>query len=412
MALVIQMPKLSDTMEEGGIAEWFKKEGDFVEEGEILLSIETDKATMEYASPEEGTLLKIIAKVGKNVPLNKPIAVLGEKGEKFDLSQLTSAEQPSLKEEKKTTSQEVEATFAASDEKTPIKADTKRVKASPLAKKIAKEKNIDLTSLSGSGPQGRIVLKDVENIDSPGKTPSLQHNQQRGEDRIIPVTMMRKTIAKRLVAGKNEAPHFYLSISANMETLFSWRKTLNSSDLVKSGAQGKVSVNDLIILACAKAIRLHPEINSSWNVDHIIMHGNVDICMAVALPSGLITPVIKNANLLGLREISVKARELATKAKDGKLAPDEYTGGTFTVSNLGMTRVESFTAIINPPQACILAVGTSRMIAHVSPTGEIVPQNRMEMTLSCDHRLVDGMLGAKFLETLVSFLENPLLMLG
>ena len=418
MATLIDMPKLSDTMEEGGVSEWFKKEGDFVEEGELLLAIETDKATMEYASPEEGTLLKILVKEGATVPLRKPIAVIGDQGESFNLSDLTGA---SPSEEK------VEA--AQGQENNPNKVDPSpqteavppitlesnqdRIKASPLAKKIAADKGINLATIKGSGPNGRIIQRDIDSW-SGTQTNQTQANSSFdfAYDVKKPHSMMRKTIAKRLLAGKNEAPHFYLTVSADMTAMMEWRKKLNQDPRVASKELPKVSLNDLIMLATAKALKRHPEVNASWHDEYIVEHGNVHVAMAVALPSGLITPVVPSTDRLGVWEIARKTKELAAKAKDGKLQPEEYSGGTFTISNLGMTAVESFTAIINPPQACILAVGTCKPTPHVDAEGSLVVQTRMKMTMSCDHRVVDGMVGAKFLETLITFLENPLFMLS
>ena len=416
MAIVIQMPKLSDTMEEGVISEWFKKVGDFVDEGEPLLAIETDKATMEYASPEEGHLLEIIEKEGANVPLNQIIAVLGEKNEKYDLNELKnkSDQEHEIEEPKEANKdndllkhKEVAQAQASSQS---------RLRASPLAKKIAADRGIDLANIEGSGPNGRILQRDLSTTGESAKQ-VIHSNISKGdissplETKKIPHTMMRKTIAKRLLAGKNEAPHFYLTVSASMDAMIKWRQNLNSeSSGMLDTNQKKISLNDLIILSAAKALEKHPQVNSSWHDDYIMQHGNIDISMAVALPTGLITPIIHDANLLGIRGISKRSKELAQKAKDGKLQPEDYTGGTFTVSNLGMTSVESFTAIINPPQACILAIGTTKLVPHVNEHGQIIAQNRMKLTMSCDHRVVDGMIGAKYLETLISYLENPLMM--
>ena len=421
MAVLVDMPKLSDTMEEGGVSEWFKKEGDFVEEGELLLAIETDKATMEYASPEEGTLLKILVEEGSTVALRKPIAVLGDQGEAFNLidllgeSQAAPGGKASSSPEPEPATSPSPASAPADKAESPSSAgSSSRIKASPLAKKIAADKGIDLSSLKGSGPNGRIIQRDLDTGPALGTQAPAASTPAPAEVADIkkPHTMMRKTIAKRLLAGKNEAPHFYLTVSANMGAMMDWRAKLNKDPRVLSKELPKVSVNDLIILATAKALKQHPEVNSSWHDDYILEHGNVHIAMAVALPSGLITPVIPFTDSLGVRSIAQKTKELAGKAKEGKLQPEEYTGGTFTISNLGMTSVESFTAIINPPQACILAVGTSKPTPHVDENGDLVVQTRMSMTMSCDHRVVDGMVGAKFLETLQTYLENPLFMLS
>lgn len=404
-------------MEEGGIASWLKKEGDSVEEGEPLVEIETDKATMEYASPQDGVLLKILVNPGKAVPLQTPIAVFGESGESFDLEKLVAsqksestsqspqeisqpASQPKdLKEHPSTASAGVSKTEAA------------RIKASPLAKKMAKEQGISLNDLQGSGPGGRIVARDLEGVQKVTE----YSRSALGEDKKVskqPLSMMRKTIAKRLLAGKNNAPHFYLTTSANMEAILNWREELNSDPAVAAGVMEKVSVNDLVMLACSRALLKHPNVNASWQEDYILVHHEVHLAMAVALESGLVTPVIFNCHNQGIRDIAKLSKQLGKKAKEGQLQPNDYTGGTFTVSNLGMTVIDEFTAIINPPQACILAVGRVQKVAHVSDEGQIIAQQRMKMTLSCDHRVVDGMVGAKFLETLVKYLEKPLMMLS
>ena len=430
MAVVIEMPKLSDTMEEGGVAEWFKKEGEFVEEGELLLSIETDKATMEYNSPEEGTLLKIVVEPGSTVGLRRPIAVLGDKGESPDYDKLLKASPESSDAAESTepvvASQTHESSAPATNAQAPVSPapvhapanagaaalSTDRVKASPLAKKLAAQKGLDLRLVSGTGPMGRIIQKDVEDAKIAPISGSVGAGVVSYQDEVLPNSMMRKTIAKRLLAGKNEAPHFYLTVSADMGAILDWRQKLNQDPGVASGQLPKVSVNDLVILATAHALRQHPEVNASWNESAITRHGRVDVCMAVALPTGLVTPVIRNADQLKVRTIAEQAKALAKKARDGQLTPEEYTGGTFTISNLGMTKVESFTAIINPPQACILAVGSTQAVPWVDENEQLVVRKRMQMTLSCDHRVVDGMVGAKFLETLISYLENPLLMLS
>lgn len=437
MAQIIEMPKLSDTMEEGGIANWLKKEGDRVEIGEALVEIETDKATQEYESPEDGILLKIIVNPGKTVPLRTPIAVIGEKGESVDIDALLKkvGGGPSApkKEESKQEGSVVELKPAAKSAQPVAKtvgpsekseganvSDNGRVRSSPLARKAAEEHGIDIGSIRGSGPAGRIVMRDVEEALKSGGAPSAPSGQTApsyaggygAEPTSLPVSMMRKTIAKRLLAAKNEAPHFYLTVSANMERLNDWRTRLNDEAAKSDGRMAKVSVNDLIILAVARALRQHPVVNSSWQGDHILQNNQVHVCMAVALPEGLVTPVIRNTDILGVRDIARQARDLATKAKDGKLSNNDYAGGTFTISNLGMFGIEEFTAIINPPQAAILAVGAATPTPWVAADGSIAVQNRVKMTMSCDHRVVDGAAGAAFLKTLVSYLEDPLSMMA
>ncbi|MFY7930548.1 MAG: dihydrolipoamide acetyltransferase family protein, partial [Oligoflexus sp.] len=428
MAEIVEMPKLSDTMEEGGIAAWLKKEGDFIEEGEAFVEIETDKATMEYNSPFEGVLLKILVAAGQSCQLNQPICVIGEKGEKFDLHALTGgskapAHAPAA----------AQAPVAQATELKPTAVQDGRLRASPLARKVAEENQLDLGGISGSGPQGRVVVRDVEKalsgaapaprapspaapaalppatpIPSPelpkiGPITPLPLPQIGDQD--IPVNMMRKTIAKRLHAAKNDAPHFYLSRSANMFRFNAWRSRLNAE--AEERKLPKVSVNDLLVLAVSRALIKHPEVNSSWQGETIRRFGAAHIAVAVAIPDGLITPVIRHANLLGAREIAQLSRDLIDRAKKGQLKPDEYQGGTFSISNLGMMGVENFTAIINPPQAAILAVGATIPTPWVNEKGAVEVQQRMTMTLSCDHRVIDGAVGAAFLQTLVAYLEDP-----
>lgn len=432
MALVIEMPKLSDTMEEGGIANWLKKEGEKIGEGEPLVEIETDKATQEYESPEEGVLLKILVQPGKAVALRTPIAIIGAAGEKFDLAALTgggtktaattpAAAAPSTgavppKPTAKPVGAPVGAVTVTSAQAAPVVVG--RVKASPLARKVAAELGVDVSQISGSGPAGRVVLRDIEHRSGSGAAAAQSALAQPAvagaASTTIPVTMMRKTIAKRLLAAKNDAPHFYLTISADVTKLEAWRQQLNgaAAKAAKAGvAATKVSLNDVVILAASRALKVHPEVNSSWQGDTILQHAEAHVAIAVALPEGLVTPVIRRADALGLRDIAASVRDLAGKAKDGKLSNDAYAGGTFTISNLGMFGIEEFTAIINPPQAAILAVGAALPTPWVDEHGALVVQQRMKMTLSCDHRVVDGATGAKFLQTLVSYLEEPMQML-
>lgn len=404
MATIVEMPKLSDTMEEGGIAAWLKKEGEEVSEGEPLVEIETDKATMEYASPDEGILLKILAAEGTSSALRAPIAVLGSKGETVDIDQLV--DKTKNPEQKLESSQDVTQKIASPSDFTheSSQGSAQRVRSSPLARKMAHAAGINIADISGSGPLGRVIARDLEH--------RRQGPQTSPSDQKIPLTQMRKTIAKRLLAGKNEAPHFYLTVSACTEALLEWRRKLNSDPRIVAKELPKVSVNDLLIMTSARALRQHPVLNSSWRGDYILQNGAVNIAFAVALPSGLLTPVVFAADTLGAREIARQTKKLGASARAGELKAEQYQGGTFTISNLGMTRVEEFTAIINPPQAAILAVGTSRALATVKDDGSIVPEQRMKMTLSCDHRVVDGMVGAQFLETLVSYIENPLMILS
>ena len=420
MAHVIEMPKLSDTMEEGAIATWLKKEGDAIKEGEALVEIETDKATQEYESPETGILLKILVLAGKSVALRTPIAVIGEKGEAIPEIKGTSAKVVAKE------SAEPGATAASATHGSPAAtASTReagpnggRVKSSPLARKVAAARGVDVAALAGSGPGGRIVLRDVEqakDTQALAKSVPAQVGMITASGTSVPVSMMRKTIAKRLLAAKNDAPHFYLTVSANVGKLEGWRQQLNevAAKAVKPGAAPtKVSLNDGVILAVSRALRRHPMVNASWQGETILLHNQVHVAVAVALPEGLVTPVIRNSDQLGVREIAAQSRELAAKAKAGGLSNEAYQGGTFTISNLGMFGIEEFTAIINPPQAAILAVGAAIATPWVDDHQRVVVQQRMKMTLSCDHRVVDGASGAQFLQTLVAYLENPLAMLA
>jgi pyruvate dehydrogenase E2 component (dihydrolipoamide acetyltransferase) len=416
MAEVIRMPRMSDTMEEGNIVGWLKNEGDQVESGETLAEVETDKATMELDSFTDGVLLHIAVKEGP-VPIDGVIAVIGEEGEDWKAA-IESAGSTTSSATETPTAPEV-PTAAIQEQTIPSTAPSnsdQRVKASPLAKSIAKEVGIDLTSLKGSGDSGRIVRKDVEAALSQGSpsantpvsataTPPISINQSFSaapEDKAI--SQMRKTIARRLSESKFSAPHFYLSITVNMDKAISTRKSINEM------ADVKVSFNDMVIKAVAAALKLHPAINSSWLGDKIRYHNEVNIGVAVAVEDGLLVPVIRNTDTKTLTQINAEVKYFAGKAKDKKLQPDEMSGNTFTISNLGMFGIDEFTAIINPPDACILAVGGIKSVPVVK-NGTIVPGNEMKLNLSCDHRVVDGATGAQFLNTVKSMLEDPIRMI-
>ena len=427
MANIVEMPKLSDTMEEGAVASWLKKEGDTVEEGGSLCEIETDKATMEYQSPFGGVLLKIIAQPGKTMALNTPIAVIGKKGEAFDMNALTAAAAgskaapgPAAHAAQVAHAAKPAPVAAAAKPASPVApvapaspVNTGRIKSSPLARRMAAASNVNLAGVAGSGPAGRIVMRDIEAVVARGGASGSTNNggfvpMAPREDQTISVTLMRKTIAKRLLAGKNDAPHFYLTRSVNMGNMMQWRQMLNDA----AGEKGtKVSVNDLVIFATSRALRHHPGINASWQGDNIVQFGAVHMCVAVALPTGLVTPVIRNADQMPVRDIAAASRSLAQRAKAGQLANEDYAGGTFTISNLGMFGIEEFTAIINPPQAAILAVGATIPTPAVDAKGNVVVEQRMKITMSCDHRVIDGVMGAEFLKTLAGFLEQPLMMM-
>lgn len=410
MAEVVTMPRLSDTMTDGTVAKWHKKVGDAVQEGDLLAEIETDKATMEFESFQEGTLLYIGVEEGASAPVDSILAILGDKNE--DVQALISggaapsatdekeeAPQESKAEEAKVTSLEnVVAALAAGDT---------RVKASPLARKMAEDKGFDLSQIHGSGDGGRIVKRDVESF-TPSKAVQAQANVGQVSSAVesyeeFPVSQMRKTIARRLAESKFTAPHFYLTIDVDMDRAHNEREALKEAGV-------KVSFNDLVIKAAALALKKHPKVNSSWLGDRIRVNHHVHMGVAVAVDEGLLVPVVRHADQKGLQQISQEVRDYAGKARDKKLQPSDWEGNTFTISNLGMFGIEEFTAIINPPDACILAVGGIREEAVVK-SGQIVVGRRMKLTLSCDHRVVDGATGAAFLQDLKANLELPVRML-
>lgn len=405
----IRMPLLSDTMTEGKIVAWNKKIGDHVKSDDVLAEVETDKATMEVVGYEEGTLLYVGVEAGKAAKINEIIAIVGKPG--TDVSAYVAAEKAGANQTVTTPSAAnnapVQATTVASAPQ-PVLASSNngRIKASPLAKKIAAEKGIDLAALMGSGDGGRVVKKDVDSYKASGNkafvTPTFRPTTEEGFTD-IPLTKMRKTIARRLGESKFSAPHFYLTMEINMDNAMSARSAINEVSPVK------ISFNDMIIKACALALRQHPDVNSSWMGDFVRQNHHIHIGSAVAMPDGLIVPVIKFADQKSMAQIAAEAKELYGKAKDKKLQPAEFSGNTFTISNLGMMDIESFTAIINPPDSCILAVGKIKEIVVKKPEGFGIT-NVMKLTLSCDHRSVDGAVGAAFLQTLKKFIENPILM--
>ncbi len=490
MAIAVEMPKLSDTMEEGVVSAWMADEGDQVSSGDVIAQVETDKATMDLEVFDDGVLLKKVVEEGESVPLGKLIAVLGEEGE--DISDLLAehgeeaaggdgaeakeadadededaevkdadreAEDEAASKEERGKEQaeedeeaEQEAQPAASEEKEKTEApsgdgaaqeaeqpaeaqrsssENGRVKASPLARKLAGEHGIELSSVEGTGPQGRIVKRDIEARLEEGEAAPAEEAPEKekapagGDGRayqtpaeVSPqeagalyesekISQMRKTIARRLAESKYTAPHFYLTVDIDTAAVEAFREDLNA--LAESQERGRISLNDFITKACAVALRQHPEVNASYlEKEGEIRHYNaVHVAVAVAIDEGLLTPVIRNADQKGLAQIAEETKELAGKARERKLQPEEFEGSTFTTSNLGMFGIEEFTAIINPPNACILAIGTIRDEPVVSG-GEVVPGRRMKVTLSCDHRVVDGAKGADFLATLKGLLEEPL----
>lgn len=414
MAEVIRMPKMSDTMTEGVIVSWLKNVGDDIKPGDILAEVETDKATMELENFVKGTLLHIGIPAGGSVPVDALIAIVGQKGE--DISALlsgASAAAPAKAEEAKTetTTQNITANAETSAVHSSNNEDG-RVKASPLAKKIAEEKGISLNQIAGSGDGGRIVKRDVETF-TPAKTaatassaptiniPAVVGTESYDE---VPVSQMRKVIARRLSDSLFTAPHFFLTMEINMDKVNEARKTINADGNVK------ISVNDFIVKAVAGALRKNPQVNSSWLGDKVRYNHHIHVGIAVAIEDGLIVPVVKFADNKSLSHISAEVKQLADKAKNKKLQPNEFEGNTFTISNLGMFGIDQFTAIINPPDACILAVGGSKETVIVE-NGQMKVATIMKVTLSCDHRVVDGAVGASFLKTLKELLENPIKLL-
>lgn len=402
MAEVVRMPKMSDTMTEGVIVAWHKKVGDTVKPGEVLAEIETDKAVMEFESFQNGTLLYIGAEKGAVVKVDDVIAVMGKAGE--DYQSLLQAGGDSKKEEKK--KEAPAAPVATKQESKPVPPaaeESGRIKVSPLAKKIAAEAGIPIARVKGSGDEGRIVKRDVEKFltESPASTQSPSVSGKESFDE-MPVSQMRKTIARRLAESKFTSPHFYLTMEINMDRCVEARDAINEMN-----PERKISFNDIIIKFVALALKKNPQVNASWLGEKIRINHHVHIGMAVAVPEGLLVPVIRFADEKSFSQINAEARALAAKAKDKKLQPEEMQGNTFTISNLGMMEIDEFTAIINPPDACILAVGRIAKMPVVIKD-EIKAASIMKVTLSCDHRVVDGATGAKFLQTLKAYLENPL----
>jgi pyruvate dehydrogenase E2 component (dihydrolipoamide acetyltransferase) len=416
---VILMPRLSDTMTEGVIAAWHKNVGDAVKKGDLLADVETDKATMELESYKNGKLLYIGAQKGDKVPVNALLCIIGEEG-KVDVDKIVAAAKggvaaPAAAEPapaEKTTGSVTTASTAPAKEAAPAAtSENGRVKASPLAKKLAAEKGINISQVQGSGDGGRITKSDIDNYKPAAAeakpaaataTSSAPAGQVSFDE--VPVSQMRKAIAKSLAGSKFTAPHFYVTMTIDMDKAVESRAKLNEVSKVK------ISFNDMVLKACAIALKQHPSINSSWLGDKIRINHHINIGVAVAVPDGLLVPVVRFADTKTLSQIGTEVKEYAQKAKDKKLQPADWEGSTFTISNLGMFGVDEFTAIINPPDACILAVSAIQQIPVVKD-GQVKPGNVMKVTLSCDHRVVDGASGAAFLLTLKSLLEEPLRML-
>ena len=417
MAEYMTMPKMSDTMTVGTLVTWHKKVGDKVKSGDILADVQTDKATMELESYYDGTILYQAIQEGQDIPVNALLIIIGKEGEdiqpilqKFQSTQAETT--PSVtKNETQTVANATTTTITqpslSNTQVVVEETDNGRIKASPLAKKIASENQINLKEIKGTGDGGRIIKKDVDNYLELLKTqPKTVKTSVLVTDSYedIPLNNMRKVIAKRLTESKNNAPHFYLTMKIDMDNAIEARKKFNALSEVK------ISFNDILIKAVAAALKKHPKVNSSWLEDRIRVNHHINIGVAVAIEDGLVVPVIKNADLKGLTQIASEVKEFINKAKGKGLAPEDFTGNTFTISNLGMYGIEEFTAIINPPDACILAVGAI-MEEPVIKNGQIVIGNTMRVTLSCDHRVVDGAVGSEFLQTLKSYLEDPLRML-
>ena len=397
------MPALSPSMTEGVLAKWHKKVGDTIKPGEVIAEVETDKATMDLEAYDKGTILLIAAPEGSKVPVNGRIAVVGEPGEKVDAVPSSSPTTASTSSGAKTVTQTTAVPAAV------VVSSSGRVKISPLAKKIANEKGVDVTRVAGSGPGGRIVRRDVEAAQGGGSVRSaagIFGGKPIAQDGVKAVSQMRAAIARRLVESKTTAPHFYVEREVDAAPLAKLRASANVA-LEMAGEKLKLSVNDFVLKAAVEALRRVPAVNSSWEGTSIRQHGAVHLAFAVALPDGLITPVIRNAHAKDFRTIAREAKELGAKAKAGKLQPEEYTGGTFTVSNLGMVGVERFSAILNPPQAAILAVGATVKKPVLASNGAIIPGERMSLTVSADHRVVDGLMAGEFLKALVEVLESP-----
>ena len=421
--VVVTMPRLSDTMEEGTVASWLKNVGDFVEEGEILAEIETDKATMEFESFNEGTLLHIGLAVGESAKVDDLLAIIGPEG--TDVSNLAqnfssgTRKEINVVEKKSLESSQAVATPEIPKQKqevetpkvenpAPIVSNNGRIYISPLAKKIAEEKGISLNQLQGTGENGRIIKRDVENFSTATATVTssvtkfVASGQEDSDE--ISHSQMRKVIAKRLGESKFSAPHYYLAVEYDMDNAIAFKKQYNSIP------DTKISFNDIVVKACALALRQHPQVNSQWFEDRMKLNNHVHIGVAVAVEDGLVVPVVKFANEQSLQQIGAAVKDCAGRARNKKLTPQEMEGSTFTISNLGMFGIESFTSIINQPNSAILSVGTI-VQKPVVKEGQIIVGNTMKLTLACDHRTVDGATGAAFLQTLKGYIENPLTML-
>jgi len=426
MAEIVRMPKLSDTMTEGVVAEWHKKVGESIESGDLLADIETDKATMEFESFQEGVLLHIGVEKGQTAPVDSILAILGEEGE--DVTALLKEAEKEVEvtekeeEQSKDTKPEVEKppapaapivsapaptpapiaqqTVTSSNFPSTASISSQEIKASPLAKKLAEERGINLRLVKGTGTEGRIIKRDIDNFQGRSAISGVESFSD------APVSQMRKVIAQRLAESKFSAPHFYLTVQIDMDNAMAARKSINESI-----SPAKISFNDLVVKAVAVSLKDNPKVNASWYGDFIRYNDHVHIGVAVAVDEGLLVPVVRFADEKPLTQIGAEVKEFAQRAKDKKLQPEDWEGNTFTISNLGMFGIDEFTAIVNPPDSCILAVGGIQQTPVVK-SGQVVPGNIMKVTLSCDHRVVDGAVGSAFLNSFKNYLENPVLLLG
>ncbi|MCA0133575.1 pyruvate dehydrogenase complex dihydrolipoamide acetyltransferase [Winogradskyella alexanderae] len=416
---VVTMPRLSDTMEEGTVAAWLKKIGDEVEEGDILAEIETDKATMEFESFQSGTLLHVGLEEGQSAKVDALLAIIGPAGtdvsniaKNFKVSGSETKEESKQEEAKKEESKSAKPTETKKEEVKAVQTAQSsvsaggRVFASPLAKKMAEEKGIDLSQVAGTGESGRIIKRDIENFKPVTQGASVGKFVPMGQEDFdeVPNSNMRKAIAKNLAKSKFTAPHYYLNVEFDMDNAIAFREQYNSIP------DTKISFNDMLVKACALALKQHPQVNSQWFDDKMVLNNHVHIGVAVAVPDGLVVPVVKFANEQNLTQIGAAVKEYAGKARNKKLSLDEMEGSTFTISNLGMFGIESFTSIINQPNSAILSVGAI-VSKPVVKNGQVVPGNTMKLTMACDHRTVDGATGAQFLQTLKGYIENPVTML-
>jgi pyruvate dehydrogenase E2 component (dihydrolipoamide acetyltransferase) len=417
MAKVLGLPKLSPTMEEGTLVRWAKKEGDTVEVDDLIAEVETDKATMEFRAFDKGVLLKLLVAEGASLKPDEPVAILGRAGESVTDVQVGSAVPAAAAPAAQASAAPAPSAPATNGKHTDVIATTPgRVLASPLVRRMARERDVDLTSVSGSGPKGRIVLRDLESqvpaqapvqAKAPAPVQAPAPSAQAEGSRLVPLNGMRKTIAARLTQSKRDIPHFYLSVDIEASALEAMRKQVNEA----LTAEEKVSINDFILKACASALKRVPNCNASFEGEHIRYFEHADISVAVSVPDGLVTPVLRNAEQKSIAQISREVRELAAKAKEKKLKPEDMAGGTFSVSNLGMFGIDEFAAVIRPPEAAILAVGAIRDVPVVKG-GAVVPGRMMSLTLSCDHRVIDGALGAELLKQIRTLLEKPLALLA